>query len=133
MAEPVLRLGRRGSGTSGPDTVSGPAAPAAGPADRRPVSGRDPPVDYTTERDRRVHRYLGAQVDPEDLDFDHPLRHAAIYPETVDLTALLAGGVWRKQALSCWPAARQAFHDEFTRRVTAHHRQPDSNTWCANT
>jgi hypothetical protein len=80
--------------------------------------------DYATERDQRIHRHLGADVDPEDLDFDHPLRHAAIYPETVALTALLANPACRKQALSGRPEARQAFHDEFTRRVTPQHPHP---------
>ena len=80
--------------------------------------------DYTTERDQRIHRHLGAHVDPEDLDFDHPLRHAAIYPETVVLTALLASPFWRKKALSSAAGHRQAFHDEITRRVTPHHRHP---------
>lgn len=80
--------------------------------------------DYTTERDQRIHR-LGVDVDPEDLDFDDPLRHAAIYPETVALTALLASPCWRTQALSPRPAVRQAFHDEFTRRVTRHHPHPE--------
>jgi hypothetical protein len=36
-----------------------------------------------------VHRHLGVDIDPEELDFDDPLRHAAIYPETVALTSLL--------------------------------------------
>jgi hypothetical protein len=80
--------------------------------------------DYTIERDRRIHRHLGVDVDPEDLDFDDPLRHTAIYPETVALTALLVSPFWRKQALSSRPAARQAFHHEFTRRVTPHHPHP---------
>jgi len=84
--------------------------------------------DYTTERDRRIHRHLGADIDPEDLDFDDPLRHAAIYPETVALTALLASPYWRRKIVDRRPQARparQAFHAEFTRRVTQHHQQHD--------
>ncbi len=84
--------------------------------------------DYSTERDQRLHRYLGPGIDPEDLDFHDPLRRAVTNPETVALTALLASRYWRKKILDRRPQAcpaRQAFHAEFTRRVTPHHHQHD--------
>ena len=84
--------------------------------------------DYSTERDQRLHRYASTDIDPEDLDFHDPLRRAVIYPETVALTALLANRYWRKKIVDRRPQAcpaRQAFHAEFTRRVTPHHNQHD--------
>jgi hypothetical protein len=86
---------------------------------------------YDTERDQRLHRHLGPGVDPEDLDFHDPLRCAVIYPETVALTSLLASGYWRKKIIDRRSRARpardasawEAFHAEFTRRVTPHHHQ----------
>ena len=77
---------------------------------------------YTTERDQRIRRHPG--TDPDDLDYDDPLHHAAIYPETVALTAILASPSWRKTALARAPGDREPFHAEFTRRVTPHHPQP---------
>lgn len=81
--------------------------------------------DYTTERDQRVHRCLGPDVDPEDLDFHDPLRRVVIYPEAVALASLLASRYWRKKIVDRRPQARQGFHAEFTRRVTPHHHQHD--------
>ena len=78
---------------------------------------------YTTERDQRIRRLTGTS--PVDLDYDGPLHHAAIYPETVALTAILASPRWRKTALARAPADREPFHTEFTRRVTPCHPQPE--------
>jgi hypothetical protein len=79
---------------------------------------------YATERDHRIRRHLSPGTDPDDLDYDDPLHHAAIYPETVALTAILASPHWRKTALARAPRDREPFHAEFTRRVTPHHPQP---------
>lgn len=77
---------------------------------------------YTTERDQRLRQHTG--TDPGDLDYDDPLHHAAIYPETVALTAILASPHWRKIALARASRDREPFHAEFTRRVTPCNPQP---------
>ena len=84
---------------------------------------------YDTERDQRIRQLTRPAAapgpGPEDLDYDDPLHHAAIYPETVALTAILASPRWRKTALARAPRDREPFHAEFTRRVPLpRHPQP---------
>ena len=79
---------------------------------------------YHTERDQRIRQLRRTGTSPSDLDYDDPRHHAAIYPETVALTAILASPHWRKTALARAPDDREPFHAEFTRRVTPRHPQP---------
>ena len=79
---------------------------------------------YDTERDQRIRQLHHPGTSPGDLDYDDPLHHAATYPETIALTAILASPHWRKTALARDPADREPFHAEFTRRVTPRHPQP---------
>jgi hypothetical protein len=78
---------------------------------------------YTTERDQRLRQLTGTS--PGDLDYADPVHHAAIYPETIALTAILTSPHWRKTALARAPRDREPLHAEFTRRVTPHHPQPE--------
>jgi hypothetical protein len=79
---------------------------------------------YDTERDQRIRQLRRTGTRPGGLDYGDPLHHAAIYPETIALTAILASPHWRKTALARAPGDREPFHAEFTRRVTPRHPQP---------
>jgi TniQ len=75
---------------------------------------------YNHERDARIAREHQQTIhwggDP-----DEPIAQAAIYPEAVALTAVLASTRCRALATSRNPADNRLFHDELRRRVTPHH------------
>ena len=77
---------------------------------------------FGRHRDRRLRLLRG----PRPLAFDDPAMHAAVYPETVGLTAVMVVIHWVELAASRRAADTDRFYAEVVRRLDLPEYQPNS-------